>query len=125
MTITATHWLLRAEEAHATAQLCEDPVLRGLLQEIAQSYEELAESRYRGMQRALSAAGTGTGMQDYRAFIMDAAGHVSGRQEFDAADDASALRHAQQYAQRDDVEVWQHQRMVGMVRCKGHVDGAA
>jgi hypothetical protein len=47
MTLSAAHWLLRAEEARAAARLCDDPALRRMMQDIARGYEELAVSRYR------------------------------------------------------------------------------
>ena len=47
MAFSAAHWLARAEEARLAARLCDDPVLSGMMQEIARGYDELAASRYR------------------------------------------------------------------------------
>ena len=38
---------MRAEEARAAAQLCDDPALRQMMQEIARGYADLAASSYR------------------------------------------------------------------------------
>jgi hypothetical protein len=46
MSMDAAHWLLRAEEARTMARLCDDPVLRSLMEEVAQNYDALAASRY-------------------------------------------------------------------------------
>ncbi len=46
MPIGTAHWLLRAEEARKLAKLCDDPVLRSLLDELARDYEDLAAIRH-------------------------------------------------------------------------------
>ncbi|HWP88140.1 MAG TPA: hypothetical protein VNM70_09690 [Burkholderiales bacterium] len=56
MALSAAHWLLRAEEARRAAQLCGDTALRGLLQEIARSYDELAAGRYLQTRRTIKTA---------------------------------------------------------------------
>jgi len=55
-------------------------------------------------------------MDGYRAYTLDAQGHVLSRLEFEAADDAAALAHARQRMTDHDVEVWQLQRMIGRLR---------
>ena len=52
-------------------------------------------------------------MSDYRAFVLDADGHVRQRQDFEAEDDVQAVQIAQRYVDGHDVEVWQLGRMVG------------
>jgi hypothetical protein len=42
MPLTAAHYQRRAEEVRTTAKSCRDPKLRGLLREIAATYEDLA-----------------------------------------------------------------------------------
>ncbi len=51
----------------------------------------------------------GTGV----ALYLGKTGHFEKRYEFDAADDASAIRHARQYVITSAVEVWQLGRLVG------------
>jgi hypothetical protein len=51
MPIGAAHWLLRAQEARMLARLCGDPALRHLLEEVAQSYDDLAASRRHANER--------------------------------------------------------------------------
>ena len=43
MPLTAAHYLRRAEEVRTTAKLCRDPKLRGMLREIAKTYDDLAK----------------------------------------------------------------------------------
>jgi hypothetical protein len=50
---------------------------------------------------------------DYRAYELDAKGHVKRRIDFEADDDAAALQHARQYVDGHDVEVWMRDRVVG------------
>ena len=52
----------------------------------------------------------------YRAYVLGKSGQVLKRHEFDAADDASAMEHARQYATGCDVEVWLAERLVGTLR---------
>jgi O-methyltransferase involved in polyketide biosynthesis len=47
MTLSAAHWHSRAEEARAAAKLCDDPILRQMIEDIARGYDELAASRSR------------------------------------------------------------------------------
>jgi len=54
-------------------------------------------------------------MADYRAYIIDEAGHIVGRIDFTAANDRAALAHAVNYADSSDVEIWEHKRIVGTV----------
>jgi hypothetical protein len=53
---------------------------------------------------------------EYRAFFLDKSGHIQRRQDFEAADDESALRHAKQWLDRADIEVWQLGRVVGKLQ---------
>lgn len=55
-------------------------------------------------------------MLDYLAFVLDNAGHVTKRHEFRASDDAAALKYSRQYVHGRDVEVRQHERVVGLLR---------
>jgi hypothetical protein len=52
-------------------------------------------------------------MAEYRAYPLDAQGHVRNRIDFEAADDAAALKHARQYVDGHDIEVWQLKRLIG------------
>jgi hypothetical protein len=51
-------------------------------------------------------------MQEYRAYVMDPDGHISLRHDFSARDDEAAKRHAKQYVDGQDVELWQRDRMI-------------
>ena len=48
----------------------------------------------------------------YYAYILDKADHIRKRHDFEAADDAAALKHARQWVDGCDVEVWQVARIV-------------
>ena len=48
----------------------------------------------------------------YYAYILDAEDRIQKRHDFEAADDAAALKHARRGLDRNDVEVWQLARMV-------------
>jgi hypothetical protein len=52
-------------------------------------------------------------MAVYRAYPLDARGHIQKRIDFEAEDDAAALNHARQYVDGNDIEVWQQARKVG------------
>ena len=41
----------------------------------------------------------------YCAYILDAEDHIAKRHDFEAADDAAALKHARRWLDRKDVEV--------------------
>ena len=55
-------------------------------------------------------------MSDYRAFVLNAGGHVSKRHDFEADDDVQAVQIARQYVDGHDVEVWQRDRMIGKLK---------
>jgi hypothetical protein len=55
-------------------------------------------------------------VSDYRAFVLNDAGHVIKRHDFEAQDDARAVQIARQYVDGHDVEVWQRARMVGKLK---------
>jgi hypothetical protein len=57
-------------------------------------------------------------LSDYRAFVIDATGHVVKRHDFTAEDDVRALQRAQRYLDRHDIEVWQFGRVVGKLKSK-------
>ena len=48
----------------------------------------------------------------YYAYILDAEDRIQKRHHFEVADDAAALKHARQWVDRCDVEVWQLARLV-------------
>ena len=52
-------------------------------------------------------------MQDYRAYVMGADGHVQNRVDLQCDDDAEALRLAKQLVDGQDVELWQLDRKTG------------
>ena len=45
-------------------------------------------------------------MQEYRAYVLDAAGRVNDRIEFCAPDDQTAAAQARRYLDGQDAEVW-------------------
>lgn len=51
-------------------------------------------------------------MQDYRAYIIGAAGRIIDRFEFWAADDEAAKSQAQQFVDGHDVELWHRERKI-------------
>jgi len=55
-------------------------------------------------------------MSGYRAYTLDAEGHVLSRFEFEATDDDAALLHARHHMTEHDIEVWQLGRVIGMLR---------
>lgn len=54
-------------------------------------------------------------MLTYRAYVLDKNGHVMKRHDFEAVHDEDALRHARQYVDGHDVEVWQLDRVVKLL----------
>jgi len=54
-------------------------------------------------------------MQDYRAFVIGPDGHVTERYDFHAVDDAAAERHARQYVDGHDIEVWHLDRRIAIL----------
>ena len=61
-------------------------------------------------------------MAFYRAYVIGRDGHIIKRHEFAASLDDAALKHAHQYVDGSDVEVWQDSRKVGLLK---HTDDAA
>jgi hypothetical protein len=60
--------------------------------------------------------GSGRPMATYRAYLLDAGGHITRPPRiFEAADDDAAMRHAQRYVDGCDVEVWDHCRAVALI----------
>jgi hypothetical protein len=55
-------------------------------------------------------------MQDYRAYIMGADGHVQNRVDLQCADDAEAIKRAKQLVDGRDIELWQLDRHVQTFR---------
>ncbi|WP_409190358.1 hypothetical protein [Bradyrhizobium sp. RDM4] len=53
---------------------------------------------------------------DYRAYIMSQDGHISGVQELDCADDDEAKAKATQMLDRHDLELWQRDRRVAVLK---------
>ena len=45
-------------------------------------------------------------MRDYRAYIMGPDGHIEDRIEFWSKDDETAKKHAEQYVDGHDIELW-------------------
>lgn len=54
--------------------------------------------------------------QQYRAYLVGENGVFRSAEAFEAACDSSALDHAQQFARRGDVEVWQLGRKIGLLK---------
>lgn len=53
-------------------------------------------------------------MKDYRAFTIGQDGHISGAEGF--ADDEEALQKARRLVDGHDVEIWQLERKVGLIK---------
>ncbi len=54
-------------------------------------------------------------MAGYRAYIVGQDGHFKGSEEFEATDDASAVRRAEDFAAANPVELWQGARRIGVI----------
>ncbi len=52
----------------------------------------------------------------YRAYLVGANGIFQSAEAFEASSDAAALVHAQQFALRGNVEVWQLDRKIALLR---------
>lgn len=55
-------------------------------------------------------------MSGYRVFLLDENGHVWNARTFQAANDEDAIEHARQMASASDIEVWQLDRKVALVK---------
>jgi hypothetical protein len=59
----------------------------------------------------------------YRAFPVDQAGHIfAPSKEFLAKDDFEAIAHAMQFADSHALEVWDHERRVGLIELRRDAD---
>jgi len=54
-------------------------------------------------------------MVGYRAYIVGQDGHFKRSEEFEAGDDASAVRRAEDFATADPVELWEGARRIGLI----------
>ncbi|MBX3552557.1 MAG: hypothetical protein KIT85_06580 [Pseudolabrys sp.] len=63
-------------------------------------------------------------MAGYRAYIVGHDGHFKRSEEFEAADDASAVRRAEDFAAADPVELWEGARRIGVIASRGEVVAA-
>ncbi len=59
-----------------------------------------------------------TSPAEYRAFLLDSEDHIVRRYDFDADNHDAALKHAKQYVDGHDVEVWQRSYIVGRLKHK-------
>ena len=58
-------------------------------------------------------------MPTYRAFPVDQAGHVfAPPKEFEARDDVQAIAYGMAFADSHSVEVWDHERRIGIVELR-------
>lgn len=57
-------------------------------------------------------------MADYRAYIIGHDGHFKRSEEFEAPDDASATRRAEEFATANPVELWQGARRLGRIESR-------
>ncbi|MBB4368192.1 hypothetical protein GGD63_000971 [Bradyrhizobium sp. cir1] len=55
-------------------------------------------------------------MQQYRAYLVGENGVFQSAEAFEAQSDASALKFAQRFTRRGDVDVWQLGRRVGLLK---------
>lgn len=58
-------------------------------------------------------------MAGYRAYIVGQDGHFKRAEEFEATDDASAVRRAEDFAAADPVELWEGARRIGVIESRG------
>lgn len=63
-------------------------------------------------------------MAGYRAYIVGQNGHFKRSEEFEATDDASAVRRAEDFAAADPVELWQGARRIGVIESRGEQTAA-
>jgi hypothetical protein len=52
----------------------------------------------------------------YRTFVLDKDHHIMKRHDFEVANDDAALKHARQYVDGHEVEVWQLKRIVATLK---------
>jgi hypothetical protein len=55
-------------------------------------------------------------MPEYRAYLVDRQGHIKKAEIVSGEDDAAALENAKQYVDGHDVEVWDLDRRVGILK---------
>jgi hypothetical protein len=58
-------------------------------------------------------------MPNYRAYLLDEQGHILKAHDIVADADEAALKHASQYVDGHDVEVWQDKRVVATLKHNG------
>lgn len=49
---------------------------------------------------------------DYRLYLLNDAGHIVEAVELECGDDAEAIEAAEKHRGRNDVELWEHSRLV-------------
>lgn len=54
-------------------------------------------------------------MAEYRLYCLDDAGRIARRHEFEAADDAAAIKAAREIESRDSCELWSGKRKVALL----------
>jgi hypothetical protein len=59
---------------------------------------------------------------NYRALVLARMGTILERHEFAASDDSAALERARHYANRHHVELWQVNRLVGLLNPSEHAN---
>ena len=57
-------------------------------------------------------------MAEYRAYILDEDGHISGAIPFLCPDDEAAKKYARQLVDGHDVELWQGDRQIATFDCE-------
>ncbi|MET4423227.1 hypothetical protein ABIB87_008719 [Bradyrhizobium sp. JR18.2] len=57
-------------------------------------------------------------MRDYRAYVMGPDGHIEDRIEFWSKDDETAKKHAEQYADGHDIELWHQDRKIAEIKIR-------
>ncbi|MEA2886971.1 MAG: hypothetical protein QOD11_1331 [Bradyrhizobium sp.] len=55
-------------------------------------------------------------MAHYRAYIMDSDGHISKAVDLIVKDDAEAMEAAKQLVDGHDVELWEHERRISLLK---------
>ena len=57
-------------------------------------------------------------MLHYRAYIMGPDGHIKDRIEFSSKDDETAKKHAEQYVDGHDIELWHQDKEIAEFKNK-------
>jgi hypothetical protein len=68
--------------------------------------------------RVIPKSNTAPFTTEYRAYLLDENGRVLKREDFEADNDTQAMESAGRYLDGHDVEVWQLERVIGLLKRK-------